>query len=272
LSDERMHSAAQQRDAQAAAGLHQQRGLAESFGVDPERYDRTRPSYPPQLIDRIIAASPGQDVLDVGIGTGTSARPFRAAGCAVLGVEPDPRMATFAREQGFAVEVATFEQWDSAGRSFDLVVSGQAWHWVDPVAGAAKAARLLRDNGRLALFWNAAEYPPAIRDVYRRTLPGTVLSQAGRRDSYPVFYDQAEDGILRTGSFTRPQRWLVDWTATYTRDQWLDQVPTFGGHSQLPVGKLDELLAGFAATIDTLGGQITVDYTAGAVTAARTAR
>lgn len=257
----------QRQDAQAAAGLHQQRRLAESFGADPARYDRNRPSYPPQLIDRIIAASPGKDVLDVGIGTGTSARPFRAAGCAVLGVEPDPRMAAFARAQGFAVEVDTFEQWDLAGRRFDLVVSGQAWHWVDPVAGAAKAARLLRADGRVALFWNAAEYPPAIRDVYRRTLPGTMLSQAGRRDSYPVFYDQAEDGLRRAGCFTSPQRWLVDWAATYTSDQWLDQVPTFGGHGQLPAGKLDELLAGIAAVIDSLGGEITVEYTAGAVTA-----
>ena len=25
-----------------------------------------------------------------------------------------------------------------------------------------------------------------------------------------------------------------DWERTYTRDEWLDQVPTFGGHSQLP--------------------------------------
>jgi SAM-dependent methyltransferase len=155
---------------------------------------------------------------------------------------------------------------------FDVVVAGQAWHWVDQVAGAAKAGRLLRDDGRVALFWNAAEYPPAIRDVYRRTLPDTVLSQAGRRDNYTVFHDQAADGITRAGWFTRPERWLVDWTRTYTRDEWLEQVPSFGGHSQLPAGMLEELLAGFGATIDALGGQITVDYTAGAVTAVRTAR
>jgi hypothetical protein len=59
----------------------------------------------------------------------------------VLGVEPDARMAAFARGSGVEVEVATFEAWDAAGRAFDAVVAGTAWHWVDPVAGAAKAAR-----------------------------------------------------------------------------------------------------------------------------------
>ena len=63
--------------------------MAESFGADAERYDRTRPRYPGALVERIIAGSPGLDVLDVGTGTGIAARQFQAAGCKVLGVEPD---------------------------------------------------------------------------------------------------------------------------------------------------------------------------------------
>src|SRR5258706_12445801 len=86
---------------------HRYRQIAESFGEDPGRYDRTRPAYPAALIDRIIAASPGRDVLDVGCGTGTAARQFLAAGCSVLGVEPDARMAEFGRRGGVAVEMAT---------------------------------------------------------------------------------------------------------------------------------------------------------------------
>ena len=102
--------------------------MAQSFGSDPERYDRARPSYPAALVERVIAASPGRDVLDVGCGTGIVARQFQAAGCSVLGVEPDERMADQARRRGLEVEVATFEDWDPAGRAFDAVVAGQAWH------------------------------------------------------------------------------------------------------------------------------------------------
>ncbi|MGH3188727.1 MAG: class I SAM-dependent methyltransferase [Streptosporangiaceae bacterium] len=52
---------------------------------------------------------PGPDVLDVGCGTGIEARQFQAAGCTVLGVEPDTRMAEFARRSGIEAKVATFE-------------------------------------------------------------------------------------------------------------------------------------------------------------------
>ena len=80
----------------------------------------------------------------MGVGTGIVARQFQAAGCQVLGVDPDARLAEFARHSGVEVEVSTFEAWEAAGRKFDAVVSGESWHWVDPVVGASKAAELLR--------------------------------------------------------------------------------------------------------------------------------
>ena len=110
----------------SATELHRHRQTAESFGADPDRYDRARPGYPAALVERIVAASPGPDVLDVGCGTGIAARQFQAAGCRVLGVDPDPRMAGLARQSGLEVEVATFEAWDPAGRVFDAVIAGQA--------------------------------------------------------------------------------------------------------------------------------------------------
>src|SRR4051812_151180 len=129
-----------------------QRAVAESFGIDAAKYDRHRPHYPDALITRIVAGSPGPSLLDVGCGTGIAARQFQAAGCTVLGVEPDVRMADFARSTGVEAEVSTFETWDARGRRFDAVVAGTAWHWVDPVAGAAKAIEVLKPGGRLATF------------------------------------------------------------------------------------------------------------------------
>ena len=62
----------------------------------------------------------------------------RLAGCRMLGVEPDERMAELGRQSGLEVEAATFENWDPAGRAFDMVIAAEAWHWVDPVTAAAK--------------------------------------------------------------------------------------------------------------------------------------
>ena len=91
----------------------------------------------------IIGESRGLDVLDVGTGTGVAAPHFQAAGCRVLGVDVDARMAGFARRTGLAVEVATFEEWDPAGRTFDTVIAGQARHWVDPLAPRSMRRQLL---------------------------------------------------------------------------------------------------------------------------------
>lgn len=252
---------------------HRQRDVAESFGADAERYDRARPSYPDALVTRLAAAGP--DVLDVGCGTGIAARLLRAAGCRVLGVEPDARMAGLARRTGVETEVATIEDWDPAGRAFDTVVAAQAWHWVDPVAGAAKAARALRPGGRLAVFWNAFRPPSglgeAMTEVYRRAMPDSPMFQNSMPgpDGYSMMCDKASDGMRRTGAFGDPEEWRYPWERQYTRDEWLDQVPTFGLHSQLPPDKQQEILTGIGAAIDAVGGGFTMGYTTVVATALR---
>jgi len=258
---------------------HQHRQIAESFGSDTERYDRTRPRYPDAMVERIIAASPGPDVVDVGCGTGIAARQFQAAGCTVLGVEPDARMADFARRSGVEVEVATFEAWAAAGRQFDAVVAGTAWHWVDPVAGAAKAAQVLRPGGRLAVFWHVFQLPPEVAEafaaVYYKVVPDSPFMfgrQPGRPalDAYQELSNKAADGIRRAGGFGDPEQWRFDWEHSYTREQWLDQMPTQGTLTRLPPDKLAEVLAGTGAAIDTMGGSFTMPYNTVAVIAART--
>lgn len=234
------------------------------------------PAYPNAMVDRIVAASPGPNVLDVGCGTGIAARQFQAAGCQVIGVEVDARMAETARRRGLEVEVAAFEAWDPAGRPFDAVVSGQTWHWVDPIAGAAKAAEALRPGGRLALFWNAGQPPPDLAEsfaaVYRRVMPDSLASRQWPTgsDGYSVVCTRAADGIRQSGAFGDSEPWRFDWEWPYTRDEWLDQVPTTGDHSPVPPARLAEVLAGIGAAIDATGGSFTMGYTAVVVTAART--
>lgn len=257
---------------------HQHRQTAQSFGSDAERYDRARPRYPGAIVDRIVAGSPGPDVLDVGCGTGIVARQFQAAGCGVLGVEPDARMADLAQKFGVEVDVATFEAWDPAGREFDAVVAGQTWHWVDPVAGATKAARVLRPGGRLAAFWNVSQLPTdmaeAFAAVYQRALPDSPFNLHDRTtpplDGYQVLFTKAADGIREVGGFSDPEQWRCDWEQPYTRDAWLDQLPTQGAFTQLPSDKMAEVLEGVGAVIDARGGSFTMRYTTVAVTATHT--
>jgi SAM-dependent methyltransferase len=228
------------------------------------------------MVKAIVAARPGLSVLDVGCGTGIAARQFQAAGCRVLGVDPDARMAGLARRFGVEAEVAKFEAWDSGGRAFDAVIAGQAWHWVDPVAGAAKAAQVLRPDGRLAVFWNSFRPPADVNEAFsavnRRVLPDSPLTRGAMPgpDAYSALCAKAADGMRQAGAFSDSQEWRFDWDRPYTRDEWLDVIPTFGGFSQFPPAKQDELLAGIGAAIDAVGGSFTMGYTAVVATAVRT--
>lgn len=255
---------------------HQVREIAESFGTDPRRYDRARPRYPETAVEAIADAAPGTEVVDVGCGTGIAARQFQAAGCRVLGVEADERMAAWARRHGVRVEVARFESWNPGGRSFDAVVSGQTWHWVEPVAGAGKAAEALRPGGRLAVFWNVDRPPTALAEafaaVYRRVLPDSLAHRqwtGAGSDRSAALCTRAVDGMRETRAFGAPEQWRFDWEHTYTRDEWLDQLPTTGGHTRLARDEMERVLEGVGEAVDALGGAFTMPYSTTVVTARR---
>jgi SAM-dependent methyltransferase len=252
--------------------LYEDRDRATSFGSDPEKYHRSRPSYPAAMIDHLMQDHP-QDVLDVGCGTGITSGLFRDRGCRVLGVEIDERMAAYARELGFHVEIAGFEQWQPEGRSFDLVISGQAWHWVEPIRGAHKAADALRSGGRVGLFWNRACHPPEVQSgfdsVYRALAPGlegySIVLGQGTGDRFTV----AAEGLGSTGRFGPPEELRFQWKTTYTKDRWLDHLLTHSDHRALPPAERDQLLRAVGEVIDGFGGSFATEYDVVLITAVR---
>jgi hypothetical protein len=156
------------------------------------------------------------------------------------------------------------------------VVSGQTWHWVDPLAGAAKAAEALRPGGRLAAFWNADRLSPEVAEasgaVYRRLLPGSLAAgqwSASGEARYAALSRRAAEGILASGAFDEPEAGHFDWERDDTREEWLDQLPTNGGHPRLPAAQLERVSAGVAEAVDAMGGAFAMRCTAVAVTAIR---
>lgn len=247
---------------------HTDRRRAESFGRLAEQYDRLRPGYPDALYADLFALRPA-DVLDVGCGTGKASVPLARAGVRVLGVEIDERMADVARAHGLPVEVAPFEQWDAAGRTFDLVLSAQAWHWVDPGPAARAAAAVLRPGGRVALVWNLGSHPPGLKDrldaVYAEHMPAQPESvlRGGRRS----LADDRE--ALAAAGLTAHEVRTYPWRQNYTRDEWIALLRTHSDHATLPEDTRERLLQRVAAVIDETGGTMPMDYETRLLLAAR---
>ncbi|MGN6872669.1 MAG: class I SAM-dependent methyltransferase [Solirubrobacteraceae bacterium] len=198
------------------------------FGEVAELYDRHRPGYPGAVIDDLVelaGLSRGLEVLEIGAGTGKATTMFAARGMRVVAVEPSAEMAAVAGRvcPEAQIEQSDFERWDPAGREFPLVFAAQAWHWVDPAVGFAKAAQVLRRGGVLAAFWNRPMWPRAeLRDVlidaYRQAAPEVLDETDPMHPGNSRSGDEAAwlEGVAATGDLGNAEVREYQWSETYT--------------------------------------------------------
>jgi SAM-dependent methyltransferase len=269
--------ASEERGRLSARPLAQERSRL--FDRQAEAYDRFRPTYPDAVIDELLGPVPaGLDVLDVGCGTGIASRQIAQRGAKVLGVELGPRMADIARGHGVEVEIAAFEGWDAAGRTFDRVTSAQAWHWLDLPIATAKAASVLRPGGRLGLIWNAGCQPDDLADalegVYESVVPpgGHRLFRgyaADRLSDFKTGLGSEIDAVSAVPHFGAPTEKWFPWTRVYQRDEWLDQLVSRSDHAALEPAVRERLFAAVGSAIDDQGGSFVMNFETVLITATR---
>ena len=248
------------------SGLSEDRSRAESFGLDAERYERCRPSWPPELIGRLTAeANEPWLAVDVGCGTGKVARLLVDNGWDVVGVEPDVRMAAVAAQRGLRVDVARFEDWVPSVHDAELVCAGQSWHWVDQSAGLAKAAEVLRSGGRIALLWNAYRYAPEVDDVIANVC-GRIAPQLLQESvAFGAHHRGIGDGQVcaldSSPLFEHAQQRLFEHARTQSVADWIDELRTHSVHLHLASHLVQELLDGLRQGLDAAtGSTLSVRY------------
>ncbi len=104
----------------------------------------------------------------------------------------------------------------------------------------------------------------------RLQVPHATGASANLLEAYLGFCAKIAESLQAVdGAFGEPETWRFDWETTYTRDELLELVPTFGGMTLLAPERLKGLLAALGAAVDELGGSFVTRYTTVAVTAAR---
>lgn len=133
-----------------------------TFNAVADDYDRYRPGYPDALFEDLAAETglgSGDRILELGCGAGQATLGLAAFGAPLLALDPGPDLirsaaARVGQAPHVAFAEATFEAWPLQPRAFRLVVSAQAWHWIDPAVRFEKAAQALVPGGVLAILGN----------------------------------------------------------------------------------------------------------------------
>jgi SAM-dependent methyltransferase len=149
------------------------RRYGQVFDEIADEYDRHRPAYPDELIDqacRVAGIGTGDQVLEVGCGSGQLTRGLLARGLHVTALEPGRSLIALARQNlagAGAVEFvnARFEDASPPREHFQAVFSASAFHWINPEVSWQKAADVLVPGGTLALVqYCGLEEPRTKRD------------------------------------------------------------------------------------------------------------
>jgi SAM-dependent methyltransferase len=183
-------------------------------------YVRFRPSYPAAVVAFLhrIGLPPGGVVADIGAGTGISAKLFLDAGHRVIAVEPNAAMreaadAWLGQNPGYSSVAGTAEATALADGSVDLVAAAQAFHWFDAPAAKREFLRILRPEGRVALFWNKRllDGSPFLRD-YEALLRqyGVDYDAVAERYGDDATMEAWFGGPVEAASFDHEQRFDFD--------------------------------------------------------------
>jgi len=247
--------------------------LRTSFDRNAELYDAARPSYPEALIDQAVSWSgipPGGRIVEIGAGTGKATLAFARRGFAILALEPGENLAAVLRKKAarfpaVSIGETTFEAWPGSDGPFDLLISAQAFHWVDPAVRYLKAAAALRPRGALALIRNeTAGLEPGLRAeldaAYARWFPAATWTAA--RDSIEPKRAEVTGEVDRSGRFGPVRAASFPWSASYTTREYLDLLETHSDHALLEPRFRVPLYGAVADAIERRGGHVEVPYVA----------
>ena len=138
-----------------------------------------------------VAAAPGERVLDLAAGTGTSSIPFSAAGARVVACDFSTGMLRVgrARRPGLRFVAGDALALPFADGAFDAVtISFGLRNTSDPAAALAELARVTRPGGRLVVCEFSVPTNRALRAVYRpylmRALPPVARAVATNPEAY----------------------------------------------------------------------------------------
>lgn len=200
------------------------------WGRTSHDYSVFRPGPPPSFYHRLAALGvglPGQNMLDLGTGTGVLARQFARQGANATGVDISPEQIEMANslseQEGLAATFLAHSAEALPWREprFDIVTANQCWLYFDRQKVIGELRRVLKPGGMLAtshLCWL-----PRVDEIARRS-EGLVLkfnpswSAVDWPGEIPACPGWAKDDFRLRGMF------YYDEPVAFTHETWCGRI------------------------------------------------
>lgn len=253
----------------------------ELFNEIAELYDSIRPGYSDEIIETIVVFSripPAGRILEIGCGTGQITLPFARRGYAILGLEPGDNLAAMTRRKcrcypQVEIQQITYENWPLQPQAFHLILSAQAFHWIDPELGCAKAAAALGSGGAFALVWNNdvsqdTPFRRATEPLYEK-----YFQKKGTDDQQSTLQrhsDRDKEILSRSDQFTEIREFRQAWEKTFPGADYIRLLHTHSDHRALPEPERSSFFRDLEAIIDRFEGRVFRKYETYVLLARRT--
>lgn len=135
------------------------------FENKASKYSEGRPSYAPEIIEKLLNVILPENgvVADIGSGTGVLAKEFVQNGYETYAIEPNSDMRkkaehNLANNLHFHSVDASAENTGLADNFISLITVASAFHWFDVTKFKRECLRILNDNGVVCIIYNVRVY------------------------------------------------------------------------------------------------------------------
>ncbi|MBA2173737.1 class I SAM-dependent methyltransferase [Halobacillus locisalis] len=191
-------------------------------------YANYRPGYPDGLIYQIREFANKQDtLLDLGCGTGELTFPLCKYFSMCIGVDPDSEMIQWAdkKKNKYGRENCTFlnrsaEEYEATPSSYSMIVSGNAFHWMNREMVLDQSYNLLEEDGRMVILaggslWSGKErWQKDVKKLIQSYLgqkrrAGTGIYPKGKK-RHEDYIQQSRFRLSEKSDYTFTYEWTVD--------------------------------------------------------------
>lgn len=234
-----------------------EKNMKNTFSNVIDDYDYARPKYPIDLYKKISEFAnlkEGQNILEVGAGTGQSTDLFASAPHNLDLLEVSKEQVAFLKEKyrankNITVFESYFEEYHT-DKEYNLIYSATAFHWIDSEVGYPKAWSMLKKGGSLAVFWQMSSVTyhgegvfKQLNQIQKKYMPDSSLGfdEAGIESVKQRRIAQIQSG----GYFKPPCYYEYKWIDTYDAERYVKLINSYSSTQILEERKrsmfLDEI-------------------------------